>query len=332
MYLSLIITEFLAIYFTFCVVIYLISILFPASNFPNSSALLRQFLHLNTHHMATKLNTCTGCKGSWIRSSDLTQHHLKSKDPRCIKAATQEAARLCGSRPSRRIPAFQLRRHHYTMPRQSSAQSDATEKFTFDGDFYGTYSAEDFPGFEDVIIDGEGEDAEDSAQADDPAALEHMWEPARELQTVGADMEVDDFEDLAESTSRFRSSAGSSLQQLPAHRDGIHVQKFGALAGTPLMSTKLPTHHRSSAYEHYQSKIPDGEANIWAPFISQMDWEVAQWAKMRGSGSTAFSDLLAIEGVCNETSVHLLYTDFLVIGHRSSRSLLCKQSGIEWYH
>ncbi|KAJ3805883.1 hypothetical protein F5876DRAFT_81287 [Lentinula aff. lateritia] len=228
-------------------------------------------------------------------------------DPRCIKAATQEAAHLHGSRPPRRIPAFQLCRHHYTMLRQSSTQSDATGNFTFNGDFFGTYSAEDFPGFEDDIIDGEGDDAEDSAQADDPAALEHTWEPARELQTVGADMEVDDFENLAQSTSRFHSSAGSLLQQLPAHWDGIHVQTFGALAGAPLMNMKLPTHELSSAYEHYQSKIPDGEANIWAPFISQMDWEVAQWAKMRGSGSTAFSDLLAIEGVME--ALGLSYAD-----------------------
>ncbi|KAJ3990986.1 hypothetical protein F5050DRAFT_1802251 [Lentinula boryana] len=36
--------------------------------------------------------------------------------------------------------------------------------------------------------------------------------------------------------------------------------------------------------------------NIWAPFVSKMDWELAHWAKLRGAGSTAFSDLLAIDG------------------------------------
>ncbi|KAJ3769430.1 hypothetical protein FB446DRAFT_812086 [Lentinula raphanica] len=36
---------------------------------------------------------------------------------------------------------------------------------------------------------------------------------------------------------------------------------------------------------------------MWAPFTSKMDWELAHWAKLRGAGSTAFSDLLAIEGV-----------------------------------
>ena len=30
-----------------------------------------------------------------------------------------------------------------------------------------------------------------------------------------------------------------------------------------------------------------------------MDWEIAKWAKLPGAGSTAFPDLLAIEGVSN---------------------------------
>ncbi|KAJ7137196.1 hypothetical protein C8R44DRAFT_828619 [Mycena epipterygia] len=37
--------------------------------------------------------------------------------------------------------------------------------------------------------------------------------------------------------------------------------------------------------------------NPYAPFNSKMDWEVARWAKLRGSGSTAFTDLLNVEGV-----------------------------------
>ncbi|KAF9522196.1 hypothetical protein CPB83DRAFT_872063 [Crepidotus variabilis] len=37
--------------------------------------------------------------------------------------------------------------------------------------------------------------------------------------------------------------------------------------------------------------------NPFAPFRSEMDWKVARWAKLRGPGSTAFSELLAIDGV-----------------------------------
>ncbi|KAI0827979.1 hypothetical protein BC628DRAFT_1303926, partial [Trametes gibbosa] len=37
--------------------------------------------------------------------------------------------------------------------------------------------------------------------------------------------------------------------------------------------------------------------NLYAPFTSKMDWEVARWAKLRGAGSTSFNDLTKIEGV-----------------------------------
>lgn len=37
--------------------------------------------------------------------------------------------------------------------------------------------------------------------------------------------------------------------------------------------------------------------NPYAPFASKIDWEIARWAKTRGLGSTAFSELLAIDGV-----------------------------------
>jgi hypothetical protein len=41
----------------------------------------------------------------------------------------------------------------------------------------------------------------------------------------------------------------------------------------------------------------NSSTNPWAPFASKMDWEVAKWAKLQGAGSTAFSDLLVIDGV-----------------------------------
>ncbi|KAJ6517025.1 hypothetical protein DFH09DRAFT_1251360 [Mycena vulgaris] len=39
------------------------------------------------------------------------------------------------------------------------------------------------------------------------------------------------------------------------------------------------------------------EEQFLAPFTSQVDWEVAKWAKLRGSTSIAFTDLLSIHGV-----------------------------------
>ena len=48
-------------------------------------------------------------------------------------------------------------------------------------------------------------------------------------------------------------------------------------------------------YRHAVSSA-DG-LNIYAPFSSKLDWEVARWAKMRGPGSNAMIELLSIEGV-----------------------------------
>ncbi|KAH7903443.1 hypothetical protein BJ138DRAFT_974905, partial [Hygrophoropsis aurantiaca] len=49
----------------------------------------------------------------------------------------------------------------------------------------------------------------------------------------------------------------------------------------------------------------------WAPFTSCIDYELACWAKLRGSGSTAFSDLLAIDGL----------TDALGLSYKNSQEL-----------
>ncbi|KAL0957479.1 hypothetical protein HGRIS_001272 [Hohenbuehelia grisea] len=36
---------------------------------------------------------------------------------------------------------------------------------------------------------------------------------------------------------------------------------------------------------------------MYAPFASQIDWEIARWAKLRGPGSTALTELLKIPEV-----------------------------------
>lgn len=38
-------------------------------------------------------------------------------------------------------------------------------------------------------------------------------------------------------------------------------------------------------------------SNVYTPFKSKIDWEIARWAKLRGSGSTAVTELLSIENV-----------------------------------
>lgn len=56
--------------------------------------------------------------------------------------------------------------------------------------------------------------------------------------------------------------------------------------------------------EEYAADV-NCKANPWAPFNSKLDWEVARWAKMHGPGSTALSELLAIDGVHFTTTKEL---------------------------
>jgi hypothetical protein len=70
------------------------------------------------------------------------------------------------------------------------------------------------------------------------------------------------------------------------------IDKFpGGRAGEPMSGERS-----ASAEQQYSDRL-GSSGNIYAPFASKMDWEVARWAKLRGSGSTAFTDLLKIEGV-----------------------------------
>ncbi|KAF7369778.1 hypothetical protein MVEN_00309900 [Mycena venus] len=91
------------------------------------------------------------------------------------------------------------------------------------------------------------------------------------------------------------ASADVVTASQPAPEDHLvrkpHVTRFRGRAGSPLAQTELP------AFQKYKSQLSEMDDNLWAPFQTQMDWEIARWAKLRGSTSTAFTDLLVIDGV-----------------------------------
>jgi hypothetical protein len=56
--------------------------------------------------------------------------------------------------------------------------------------------------------------------------------------------------------------------------------------------------HGDTGDKNYCATVSSQDKSPWAPFKSRKDWEVALWVKLQGPRSTAFSDLLAIPGVC----------------------------------
>lgn len=75
-------------------------------------------------------------------------------------------------------------------------------------------------------------------------------------------------------------------------RQKIFVVQHSSLhAGQPIRQSER------TAYQRYADDAINHASNIYAPFTSRMEWELARWAKLRSPSSTAFTDLLKIEGV-----------------------------------
>lgn len=150
--------------------------------------------------------------------------------------------------------------------------------------------------------DDEDEEADEEV-ADMVAELEKSWEPLREGAPVQEaenedirprdteiplDEENDDDEGYTRrSADRFIIGDGYGVKPVVSIR--YNDRHPSARAGQPL------TREESKDYE-YGAALGRGN-NPWVPFNSEKDWKIARWAKLRGVGSTAFSELLAIDGV-----------------------------------
>ncbi|KAF8824578.1 hypothetical protein HHX47_DHR8000471 [Lentinula edodes] len=224
---------------------------------------------------------CSACQRSFKQVGHLIQHEDKTGNHACKEAGRARVEILWRNNGN-----------------DEGKEGNGLIKIFRDNFFGNDYTADDFPGLdddeEDVAGDVNREDEnEDEDVFDDTLMdLEQTWEE-RERVVILEEREEYNTMDIDESARK------SSLRSLPAHRDDIHVDVYGGQTGAPLPDSN-PTHtfHNSShGFLHCQSQISGINHNPWAPFQSRTDWEVARWAKMRGPSSTAFSELLEIDGV-----------------------------------
>ncbi|KAJ7805230.1 hypothetical protein B0H14DRAFT_3091624 [Mycena olivaceomarginata] len=139
-------------------------------------------------------------------------------------------------------------------------------------------------------------DEDADLQAQEEAEFGRGFEPARPAAYDG-DFAMDDALQSDVDASPARPIPVRELRQ--AAEDAFHhtpiVVKYPGRAGEPISMTG-----GAASEQAYLGSLHDSAASSpYAPFTSKMDWEIARWAKLRGSGSTAFNDLLAIEGVRN---------------------------------
>lgn len=240
--------------------------------------------------MPSETSTCPGCDETFtLRGYE--SHLTQTTDPLC-RAVYEE-----------------LKMAHTLYERLTKVQ------IPFQGDTFG--SAEDYAG-ETFGQDEVDEHPSGSAAADEPpqtdeseeeeeeiaqrvAELENSWEPAREGAPVeGPVAEQAVHEELDKVDEGPDEDAGA---RRTAERviigDGHGVKPAVIVRYTD----KYPTSAaggvltQEEAIDRRYRDVVSGKDNPWAPFKSKMDWEVALWAKLRGAGSTAFTDLLSVGGV-----------------------------------
>ena len=186
-------------------------------------------------------------------------------------------------------------------------------------------------------------DEEDSELANMIAEPEKSWEPLREsapceeaIDNIPPLIDVPDNEEEEEGAPHhgvdgldnkdhaqhkrnvdcFIIGDGSAVK--PAVRIQYNDKHPSAWAGQPLM-------HQESRDDVYGAALGGGD-NRRAPFNLKKDREVARWVKLQGAGSTAFSELLAVDGVCfNSLSPnHIVFIHVHLTGSQCAQLVIQK--------
>ncbi|KAG2154472.1 uncharacterized protein EDB93DRAFT_1320123 [Suillus bovinus] len=178
----------------------------------------------------------------------------------------------------------QIPRANETGPHNELERSDTEEG----------YGEDEFTWATEQGSDGEGDGGGDSdGDSNDGLILEHEWEPRVEERE----------DDMAHNDAYQEDEHGAQYDEHVAHQD-IQARAQGQ-HGCVVVAYPDPRAGRiinqancRAANVEYGAHLSNAERdNVYHPFASKMDWEVARWAKLRGLSSTSLSDLLAIQGV-----------------------------------
>ncbi|CDO68115.1 hypothetical protein BN946_scf185044.g23 [Trametes cinnabarina] len=251
-------------------------------------------------------------------NSGFLSHLIQTRRPQCVQVRKAEEAKGHLALLEQVIDAS-----------SDDEREDAPQVFR--GDHFGDYEPEEFDDYDDYEgdtssdDDGDGdeanltgglgslnvddEDDEDDDPRDDDQSSEMedaqnyedeaAWEapppsphPHTPSSVAGRPMpDEDGAPNDPPPDAQFRTRAHQRAQEHLRQR--THVVRFpGTSAGAP-----LPAPRARSEYETFKASDTANTSNPYAPFVSRIDWEFARWAKMRGPGSTAVTELLSIKEV-----------------------------------
>jgi hypothetical protein len=146
--------------------------------------------------------------------------------------------------------------------------------------------------------------------------LQTIADDTRDIDSISTERSNPDSDDLADADALYASMHDQLRDDetpIPQHNQ-TEVSEDGDQADTvdsesmstveavevehfPFGRPGAPIPGRAQSPSGYDSQATS-MGSLWAPFRSQLDWDVARWAKLRGPSSMAVSELLAIPGVC----------------------------------
>ena len=234
---------------------------------------------------ANATETCPGCNFKFSPSG-LSHHLSQMKKPTCVAIHQSHPELASGLAPWFADINFD------TLP------------VPFQGDYYGDYSAHDFDNPMEPSPSLSPYASDSSSESDDKFSIEverTVWEP-HPAQAAG------DSTRPQQNPPTLSSLDGPAIPKAAEHkaveretrRKTFAIRFKASTAGAPIPAGEVEVVDGASttSYKSYGEQVGDStEGNPYHPFTTRLEWEVARWAKLRGSGSTAFSDLLAIEGV-----------------------------------
>lgn len=141
-------------------------------------------------------------------------------------------------------------------------------------------------------------DEEEDLSGDDQDDQDDDWDP-EPIEDIGSGNEPDILPPNLPDTPASSIPLGAGRQTIENQlRQPITVEKFSdryadSNAGKPIVDHSITP----SLFAGYTSGPQNSSANPYAPFRDKLNWDIARWAKLRGPGSTALSELLSIPGV-----------------------------------
>ncbi|KAH7904457.1 hypothetical protein BJ138DRAFT_993077, partial [Hygrophoropsis aurantiaca] len=218
---------------------------------------------------------CNGCFNMFTATGH-SRHLAQTQNPPCVAIYQASIAYI----PP---PLAAADMDSLGMDLDEETQAENLDEDNKLADYFGTYNEEDieWPERPRAHPDGSEENHSEPEVADDANAVNDQPNQSRNT----------------------RNHAENRLHQ----NNSVIIPYPDERAGQPTR----PDGRSQNSNECYKDRLNFSGSNPWAPFSSQTDWEIARWAKLRGPGSTAFSELLAISGV----------GDKLGLSYRNSREL-----------